>query len=88
VLFVSLVRLRGKIDEELAERANRFLANPPPGVKIHNVLYTLGRYDIVIFYEAPSEKDALSISMMFSDKESIETLVAIPREEAIKLFKK
>jgi uncharacterized protein with GYD domain len=34
------------------------------------VLNTLGRYDMVVFYEAPSEKEAMMAGMMFSDHAS------------------
>ncbi len=87
MLFVTLARMREKIDKETEEKANKFLANPPPGVKIHNVLYTLGRYDFIIIYEAPSEKEAMACGIIFGEMASTETLVAIPREEAVKLLK-
>ena len=81
------MKLREKIDREYIEASDRFLKNPPPGIKVHNVLYTLGRYDIVIFYEAPSEKEALKCTFAFSEKASTETLVAIPGDEAVKLLR-
>ncbi|MCP8308197.1 MAG: GYD domain-containing protein [archaeon] len=87
MLFVTLVRMRQKITKETEERASQFMKKPPPGIKIHNVLYTLGRFDAVIFYEAPSEKEAMVTSLMWADIAATETLVAIPREEAIKLLK-
>jgi len=77
--------MRGAIDEEFSKKSEEFMKHPPPGIKIHQVLYTLGRYDMVIFYEAPSEKEALMTGMMFSGKAATETLVAIPQEEGKKL---
>ena len=82
MLFLTLVKLRGKIDKNFAEKSKKFLANPPPGVKVHQVFYTLGRYDIVILHEAPSELEALRSAFFFSEKASTETLVAIPMEKA------
>jgi len=82
MLFVTLARMRQKITKESEGKSDQFLKSPPPGIKIHNVLYTLGRYDLVILYEAPSEKDAMATSLMWADKVVTETLVAIPREEA------
>jgi len=58
------------------------MKNLPLGIKSHNVLYTLGRYDLVILYEAPNEKNAMATSLVWADKAATETLVAIPREEA------
>lgn len=88
MLFVTLAKMRGAIDEEFSKKTNQFLAKPPAGMKIHQVLYTLGRYDIVIFYEAPSEKEAMCAGLMFADKAATETLVAIPLEEAKKFLKR
>ena len=85
MLFVALAKMRGAIDEEFSKKSEEFMKHPPAGIKIHQVLNTLGRYDMVIFYEAPSEKEALMAGMMFSDKAATETLVAIPQQEAKKL---
>lgn len=86
--FITLARMKGATNKESEEKANKFLANPPPGVKIHNVFYTLGRYDLAIAYEAPTEKDAMACGMFFGDKAFTETLVAVPREEARELLKR
>ena len=50
------------------------------------VYWTLGRYDSVTIIEAPSEKDAMKAILRFQDVVETETLVAVPREEAIKLI--
>ena len=88
MFFVTLAKMRGPMDEEFSKRTSQFLAKPAGGIKIHQVLYTLGRYDIMILYEAPSEKEALTAGMMFADKAATETMVGIPLEEARKLFKR
>jgi uncharacterized protein with GYD domain len=49
--------------------------------------YTLGRYDVVIIAEGKDEKSAMKRLMQLGDYAATETLVAIPREEAIKLVK-
>ena len=56
------------------------------GMKIINWYWTLGRFDVVFIFEAPNEKEALKASLAVADYISSETLVAIPREEAIKLL--
>ena len=48
--------------------------------------WTLGRYDVAVIFEAANEKEALKFSLGVSDIVASETLVAIPREEAIKLL--
>ena len=55
------------------------------GVKVR-IYWTLGRYDAVSIIEAPSEKDAMKLLLPFVDIIDSETLVAVPREEAIKLL--
>ena len=48
--------------------------------------WTLGRYDAVVVLEAPTEKDAMKVFLPWQDIISTETMVAVPREEAIKLL--
>ncbi|UCG36973.1 MAG: hypothetical protein JSV64_01475 [Candidatus Bathyarchaeota archaeon] len=50
------------------------------------ICWTLGRYDAVTIMEVPSEKDAMKFLLPFQDIIDSETMVAIPREEAIKLL--
>jgi len=61
--------------------------SPPPGLKIHNFFWTLGQYDFVLIYEAPNEKEALKMSAAWAKWTEGQTMVAIPNEEAQKLFK-
>ena len=56
------------------------------GVKTTAVYWTLGRYDSVWIVEAKDEKTAMKAILRFGDLVSSETLVAIPREEALKLL--
>jgi uncharacterized protein with GYD domain len=85
--FIVLAKMKKEITKESEEATDKFMQNPPPGIKIHEVFYTLGRYDLVIFYEAPSEKEAMATSLAWADKAATETLIAVPREEAIKLLR-
>ncbi len=55
------------------------------GIKMR-VYWTLGRYDAVSIVEAPTEKDLMKILLPLQDVVDTETLVAVPREEAIKLL--
>ena len=55
------------------------------GIKMR-VYWTLGRYDGVAITEAPTEKDAMKAILSFQNVVTTETMVAIPREEAIKLL--
>ena len=55
------------------------------GVKIIGTYWTLGRYDTVTIFEANDEKIILK-GLMGSDVASSETMVAVTREEALKLI--
>ena len=55
------------------------------GIKL-NVYWTLGRYDAVTIIEAPTEKDAMKTLLLFQDIVATETMVAVPRAEAIELL--
>jgi len=55
------------------------------GIKVRTY-WTLGRYDGVTIIEAPTEKDAMKILLPWQDVVETETMVAVPREEAIKLL--
>jgi len=68
------------------EATKKAMENPPPNLKVHNIFWTLGQYDFVVIYEAPSEKEALKMAAFWAKFEKTQTLVALPQEEAIKLF--
>jgi uncharacterized protein with GYD domain len=55
------------------------------GIKMQ-VYWTLGSYDGVTITEAPSEKDVMKILIAQQNVVETETLIAVPREEAIKLL--
>jgi uncharacterized protein with GYD domain len=88
MFFISLVKwkhsptkLKDAVDqftkttEELAKK----------GIKIQT-FWTLGRYNGVSIIEAPSEKEAMKLMFPLFDVVDEEMMVAIPREEAIKLL--
>jgi uncharacterized protein with GYD domain len=56
------------------------------GINILGFYWTLGRYDGIVIFEAPSEKDAMKLAFDVKDEATMETMVAIPREEALKLL--
>ena len=85
MIFVILTKSRGKITKEIIEKSNKVLAGEP-GVKVHGFYWTLGRYDSVLIVEAPDEKTAMKMLLQVGDQIATETLVAVPREEAIKLL--
>jgi len=85
MIFITLNRLRGKAAKEDIERTNKILASEPK-VKVLAFYWTLGRYDTVLIVEAPNEKTVMKMLLQAGEFAATETMVAIPREEAIKLL--
>ena len=85
MIFVSLNRFRGKATKEDIERTNKVLASEPK-VKVLAFYWTFGRYDSILIREAPNEETVMKILLQVGDYIASETMVAIPREEAIKLL--
>ena len=86
MIFVTLVKLRKKPTKELVAQATKALGQmTKEGIKFIGQYYTLGRYDIIFLAEAKDEKTVMKHMMQLGDIASTETLVAVPREEAIKL---
>jgi uncharacterized protein with GYD domain len=72
--------------KEAADQATKTLEElEKQGIKFQ-IYWTLGRYDSVAIVEAPSEKDAMKTLMKFQELIETETMIAVPREEAIKLL--
>ena len=87
MIFISLVKSREKPTKEaLALFTKWFEDAKKKGIKIMRLYWTLGRYDGVIIFEAPSEKDAMKLLSDVRDGTTTETMVAVSREDAIKMF--
>ena len=87
LIFISLGKMRKKPSKGLAGQATKVMDElKNRGIKIIGWYWTLGRYDTAVIFEAENEKEALKTSLDVADFVATETLVAIPREEAIKLL--
>jgi uncharacterized protein with GYD domain len=87
LFFISLLRSNKSGSEAGIDQETKLLGSlKKRGIKILSYYWTLGRYDAVFTFEAPSEKDAMKLAIEFGDAVTVETMVAIPREEAIKLM--
>ena len=87
MIFIGLGKFRKKADKEFAAGATKVweeLKNK--GIKVIGQYWTLGRYDVAVVFEAANEKEALKVSLALAEFGAMETLVAIPREEALKLL--
>jgi uncharacterized protein with GYD domain len=85
MIFITLIRFKKKA-RDVSEVGKKIMQNLPPTVKMIGTYWTLGRYDAVWVYEGESEKDAIKLFIDAGDVASTETLVAISREEAMKLL--
>ncbi len=84
--YIGLVKFRKKptretikMNLELSEREKK------DGMIVKATYWTLGRYDAVVIMEAPDEKTVMRGSIARGEWSHVETLAAIPAEEARKL---
>jgi len=88
MLFITLSKFRHKpTKQDIAKMTAYYAELAKRGVKMKQIFYTLGRFDSVAIIEGPDEKAALQTLMNLPMEIATETLVAIPREEAIKFLK-
>ena len=86
MFFITLTKWKQAPTKEIVDKATKqFDDLEKQGIKIR-IYWTLGRYDAVSIVEAPTEKDAMKMLLPFVGLIDEETMVAIPREEAIKLL--
>ncbi len=86
MIFITLAKWKKKQTKESIEKSNKlFEQSAKEGVKILGQYWTLGRYDAVVLTEGKDEKSVMKYLLQWGDMISTETLVAIPRDQAIKL---
>jgi uncharacterized protein with GYD domain len=86
MIFISLARFKGKPTKDALTQASKlFEQMTKEGAKILGIYWTLGRYDAITIIEGPDEKTAMRALLRWGDMLSTETLVAVSREEALKL---
>jgi len=87
MIFITLARFRKKPTKAVIAETSRLVEQglKEMGGKILGWYWTLGRYDVVFIAEGKDEKNYMKTVIRFGDMLALETLVAVPREEAIKL---
>ena len=86
MFFITLTKWKQAPKKEVVDQATKTFEDlEKQGIKTR-VYWTLGRYDAVAIIEAPSEKDAMKTLIGFQGLVETETMIAVPREEAIKLL--
>jgi uncharacterized protein with GYD domain len=90
MIFITLGKFRKKMTKESAAATDKlFSALQKQGVKVVGAYWTLGRYDSVFVVEGPDSgavERAMKTAMAVSDYAATETLVALKREDALKLL--
>ena len=87
-MFITLSKFKHKPTKQEMDKMTAYYAElAKQGVKIQQLFWTLGRYDSVAIIEGPNEKMAMQSLINLPTELATETLVAIPREEALKMLK-
>ena len=88
MIFITLGKFRKKPTKAMVAETTKLMEQglKETGGKMLAFYYTLGRYDTVLITEGKDEKAVMKLNIRFGDVVSQETLVGMPREEAIKLL--
>ena len=86
MIFICFAKWRKKpTKESLVQTSKLFEQMVKEGDRIIGQYWTLGRYDAVVIMEGKDEKTAMRHILRWGDLLATETLVAVTREEAMKL---
>jgi uncharacterized protein with GYD domain len=86
--FVTLLKFRKKLTKaDLAEEDRLEAQYAKHGLKVHHDFYTLGRFDNVMIVEAPDAKTVMDFFLAQTHMVATETLTAVSKKEARKLYK-
>jgi len=88
MIFITLYQWRKKLTKDMAAAQGGKIVEQmvKEGAKVLGWYWTLGRCDGVMVVEAKDEKAMMKALLRAGDLFSSETLVAVPREEALKLL--
>jgi uncharacterized protein with GYD domain len=86
LIFISLDKFRKKPTKSKTDEASKTTVDmaTKEGIKILSFYWTLGGYDTIVEMEAPNEKAAMKMNLLVGDFISTQTMVAMPRGEAIR----
>jgi len=86
--FVTLLKFRKKLTKaDLAEEDRLEAQFAKNGLKVRSDFYTLGRYDNVMVVEAPDVKTVMDFFLAQAHIVATETLTAVSKKEARKLYR-
>lgn len=83
MLFIALVKFKKPLTREIVEQNMKDIETDTKGeIQYRGIYWTLGKYDTVVMFEAPNEKYAINMVLKRADRMDIDTLVAVPGDEA------
>ena len=85
MIFISMIKFKKSVSE-VVETGKQVMNSLPSGIKMIGTYWTLGKFDAVWIYEAPSEKDAMRLGILTSNVMRLQTMTALSREDAMKLL--
>jgi uncharacterized protein with GYD domain len=86
MIFITLWNFRQKATKEMLAVSVKLAEQlPKEGITIINNYWTLGKCDLLTIAEAKDEKTFMKALLRYGDIFSTETLVAVSREDALKL---
>ena len=87
MIAIVLVKFK-KSAKEVAEYGSQVLKSVPKYIKIKETYWTMGRYDAVWIVQAPNEEKLFEwfIKAGRTDIARTETMIALPREMAVKML--
>lgn len=84
--YIALMKFRKKPTREtIKQNLDLIEKDKKMGVVMHEIYWTLGKYDAVVILDAPDEKAVMKVAIERGEWMSAQTMVAIPAEEARKL---
>jgi uncharacterized protein with GYD domain len=87
MIVITLARWKKKPTKEMVAQSSKLFEQlTKEGNRILGTYWTLGRYDAIVITEGKDEKTAMKSIMRWGDMLSTESLVAVTREEALKLL--
>jgi uncharacterized protein with GYD domain len=87
LIFVSRGRLKNKLAEETSAGITKMLGDfEKHKIEVLGFYWTLGRDDTVMIFKAPNKRTAMKMSIDAADVVITEAMVAVTREEPVKLL--
>jgi uncharacterized protein with GYD domain len=90
MIFITLAKFRKKPTKEMEAASGKLMAQlEEHGCKFLGIYWTLGRYDVVTILDVPDKgavEGAVRSALHQMDSYATETLVALKREDALKLL--